>query len=311
MKMIQRMYGYFWIFMSVLFFFSMTVVVKFTTKAQNYDISIFGKKISMVITGDIHSLEVALFRFLTGFIIIISVLLFTKQKLRPVNKKALWARGVFNTLAVMLFFVTIQLANVTKGNVYNMTYPIFVACLAPLFLKEKLGLFKSISVGGAFLGTYMISGIRLSESFQSVGIGDFTGILSGFLAGVAIIALKYARRTEDSFTILYYLMAIGLGITVSANIFTFKVPNMFELIMLFGVGILSFMGQFSITYGYKYVTAVEGSIISSTRIFIAAAVGVLFLGEVLSGRFLFGAFLIGVSIIVITFIDSRKVNISN
>jgi drug/metabolite transporter (DMT)-like permease len=39
------------------------------------------------------------------------------------------------------------------------------------------------------------------------------------------------------------------------------------------------MGQFLLTIGFRYVTAVEGSIISSMRILIAALLGSLVAGE--------------------------------
>jgi len=306
MNLMQKLYGYFWIFMSVMFFFFMTVIVKIITKSKIYQIEIMSRKFDFVVTGNIHSLEVALFRFLTGFVFIITMLFITKKKINPINKKALWARGIFNTLAVIMFFVTIQLSNITKGNIYNMTYPVFVACFAPIFLKEKMTLIKFMFVGLAFAGTYLISGINLSESFASVGVGDFTGVLSGIIAGLAIIALKQARKTEDSFTILFYLLSIGLGISILSNLFIFKVPNLFELLLLLLVGVLSFMGQFSITFGYKYVTAVEGSIISSSRIFVATLFGFLFLNEILSGKLLLGALFIAISIIAISIIDSKS-----
>jgi drug/metabolite transporter (DMT)-like permease len=55
---------------------------------------------------------------------------------------------------------------------------------------------------------------------------------------------------------------------------------------LFWCSAAGVLGQYLLTFGFLFVTAVEGSIISSSRIFIAALLGPLLVGDpslVLSG----------------------------
>ncbi len=56
-------------------------------------------------------------------------------------------------------------------------------------------------------------------------------------------------------------------------------PNGRELFFLFTCSAVGIFGQYLLTYGFLFVTAVEGSIISSSRIFIAALFGPLLVGD--------------------------------
>lgn len=271
--------GYAYMMLSVIMFYVMTVFVKLITSA-----------------GNIPGIEVTFFRFLIGLIIINIIKYKNNETTKPINKKAVYARAFLNTGAVTLFFITIQLSTTTKANIYNLTYPVFVAIFAPFFLKEENFSFKKIvAVALTFTGAYMVSGV----TFGKLGIADVLGISMGVVAGLAIVSLRMARMTDSPFTILYYLMTLGTFITAALSVWTFKIPTLNELLLLVIMGLLSFGGQFAITKGFKYVTAVEGSLLSATRIFIAAICGTLFLGEAFNVQILIGGTLIFLSIVLL------------
>jgi drug/metabolite transporter (DMT)-like permease len=275
----DKLKGYGYILLSVIFFYLMSVSVKLITK-----------------NGNIPGVEVSFFRFLIGMIIVWTNKIRYKQDIKPVNKKAVFARAFLNTFAVILFFVTIQLTTTTKANIYNMTYPIFVAIFAPIFLKnETFNIKKMFAVILAFYGTYLISGIKLN----SFDIADIFGILTGVVAGLAIVSLRAARLTDKPSTILFYLMNTGTVVTLVMFFYMFKMPNINEFILLIIMGVLSFLGQYTITKGYKYVSAVEGSVLSATRIFVASIIGILFLNEPNNFTIFFGGTLIFLAILIL------------
>ncbi|MDN5303490.1 MAG: hypothetical protein PWP46_369 [Fusobacteriaceae bacterium] len=275
----DKLKGYGYILLSVIFFYLMSVSVKLITK-----------------NGNIPGVEVSFFRFLIGMIIVWTNKIRYKQDIKPVNKKAVFARAFLNTFAVILFFVTIQLTTTTKANIYNMTYPIFVAIFAPIFLKnETFNIKKMFAVILAFYGTYLISGIKLN----SFDIADIFGILMGVVAGLAIVSLRAARLTDKPSTILFYLMNTGTVVTLVMFFYMFKMPNINEFILLIIMGVLSFLGQYTITKGYKYVSAVEGSVLSATRIFVASIIGILFLNEPNNFTIFFGGTLIFLAILIL------------
>ena len=69
----------------------------------------------------------------------------------------------------------------------------------------------------------------------------------------------------------------GLGVTLILLFFheAIFLPNAMELLFLVGCSAAGVLGQYLLTYGFLYVTAVEGSIMSSSRIFLAALLGPL------------------------------------
>ena len=301
----MKIRGYLYIFLSVILFYSMTLIVKLIVQESSFSFNLFSYEFNFISRGVIGGVQVAFFRFLTGMIILNMMLLLKKGKLNPKKYLPLYARGIFNSGAVILFFVTISYISTTKANIYNMTYPIFVTIFAPFILKDKFTLKKSVAVIIAFIGIILVSDFNFGD-MESLGIGDIYGIAGGVIAGLAIVSLKKARETEDSFTILYFLMTIGTLLSGIIFFHLFRIPNFTELILLFLVGGVAFLGQFTITHGYKYVNAVEGSIISSTRIFLATIIGTLFLGEVVTICNLIGGVLIFFSIIQLNFVVKNR-----
>jgi len=53
----------------------------------------------------------------------------------------------------------------------------------------------------------------------------------------------------------------------------FGVQYSIQIVYLFFCSLVAVIGQYLLTIGFKYVTAVEGGIISSTRILLAAILG--------------------------------------
>jgi drug/metabolite transporter (DMT)-like permease len=66
------------------------------------------------------------------------------------------------------------------------------------------------------------------------------------------------------------------------------------------MGIFSYLGQYTLTNGFKYVKAVQGSLISSSRIFVASIFGIMFLGEPFSLAILGGGTLIFTGIVLVS-----------
>ena len=85
--------------------------------------------------------------------------------------------------------------------------------------------------------------------------------------------LNISRRYHDTETVLFYVF--GLGAVLIYLPFDDRIfwPDVLEFRYLFLCGAFGVAGQYLLTYGFRYVTAVEGSIISSTRILLAAVLG--------------------------------------
>lgn len=208
-------------------------------------------------------------RLFLGFIVICAVLLISGKKLAPRRYHFLIGRTISNLASVYFFYKAVTLTSVAEANILNMTYPLFVALFSWVLLKEERDLTSVGIVLLAFAGIWLI----LSPENLSMSLNNLWGLASGFTAAFAVIYLNLSCKYHDTETILFYMF--GLGSVMIYLVFYKEIffPNFLEFYYLSISGLLGIGGQYLFTLGFQYVTAVEGGIISSTRILLAALLG--------------------------------------
>lgn len=209
------------------------------------------------------------FRFIMGFFVVLGVLAVQRRGLTPGRLDLVIGRTVFNCIAVFCFYRAVTATSLAEANILNMTYPIFLAILSWVVLKEQRDFVAVLMVGVAFGGIWLI----LFPGKITPGLQSLWGLASGIAASAAILYLNISRRHHDTETVLFYVFGLGgvlIYIPFYDRIFW---PNALEFRYLFLCGAFGVAGQYFLTYGFRYVTAVEGSIISSTRILLAAILG--------------------------------------
>lgn len=214
-------------------------------------------------------------RFLLGFIVVSLTMLAGGHRLKPRNYHLLIGRTVSNTIAVFCFYKAVEVVSLAEANILNMTYPLFVALFSWFTVKEQRDSFAIGIVGVAFCGVWLI----LSPGDMSKDLNSLWGLCSGFCAAWAMIYLNMSRRYHDSQTILFFMF--GLGSVIIYLFFRSEIfwPNLIEFKYLFWCSVAGVLGQYLLTYGFLFVTAVEGSIISSSRILLAAVLGPLLVAD--------------------------------
>jgi drug/metabolite transporter (DMT)-like permease len=183
-----------------------------------------------------------------------------------------------------------------------MTYPIFVAVIAWFFLRDQRDGVAPGVVPVAFAGIWLIVAPAGADWNWSNG----WGLASGIAASFAIVFLNLSRKYNSAETTLFYMFgggALMMWLLFHEHIHLPNLKEFYYLLIcsLFGVG-----GQYLITYGFRYVTAVEGSIITSTRILLAAVLGPIIVADpalALSGWF--GALLIFVANVILSVRKAR------
>jgi drug/metabolite transporter (DMT)-like permease len=269
-----------------------TVFAKFVTKNSN-----------------ISGVEITFFRFFFGFFLALFYMIKTKESFKPKKINLLIQRGVYNSVAVIFFFLAIQYTSITNANMLNLTYPVFIFFVAPFINKEKTNplivLFLIFTMAGIFL--------VVNPDFNKINIGDIFGLLSGITAAFGVASLKEARKYDSTFTILFYLMAIGIIINFFVMIPNFIFPKGFVLVNLVFSALIGVIGQVFITSGYKYIGAKAGSLVSGSRIIFAVILGVCIFSEPFTIKIICGGILILLSIICVSFFsqDKKNANISD
>lgn len=254
----RNIIGWLAVFGSAFFFYLATVIIRWAATHV-----------------EIASAYFVFSRFLLGFIVVVTTMLLCKQRLKPQRYHYLIGRTVANTVAVFCFYKAVEVGTVAEANILNMTYPLFVALFSWFFLREQREVFSLIIVAVAFIGVWML----LSPGDIKIRWANLWGLSSGITAAIAMVYLNVSRRYHDSQTILFFLF--GLGMVLMLLIFHDAIfwPNATELFFLLSCSVAGVLGQYLLTYGFLYVTAVNGSIISSSRILLAALLGPLLVAD--------------------------------
>lgn len=200
-------------------------------------------------------------------------------------KDVVW-RGIYGSVGMVLYFVSIQLSGAGRGSVLNTTYPLFSILLGALFFKERLG---RRSIAGAFVCFAGVTLIFWDSSSPSL-LGDCIGLASGLIAGVSIQYTKRARRNNGPEIVYLAVCASGILVTFWTAPAALSLDLRSALILL-ASAILGYAGQITLTWGVKYMDASEAGIVSFLKIPLAIGLG-LFLGEGLSLRFAAGTIIV-------------------
>jgi len=214
-------------------------------------------------------------RLLLGFIVVSVTMILQQKRLQPHRFHYLVGRAVANTVAVFCFYKAVEMGSLAEANILNMTYPLFVAVFSWFFLRGQRDLLSLLIVVVAFSGVWLI----LSPGDMSPGLANLWGLSSGITAAAAIIYLNISRRYHDSQTILFFMFGLGSVLILIFFHDVIFVPNAEELFFLLSCSVAGVLGQYLITFGFLYVTAVEGSIISSSRILLAALLGPILVAD--------------------------------
>ena len=231
-------------------------------------------------------------RLLLGFVVVVAFLMLQRRSPRPQNYWLLIGRAVANSVAVYCFYQAVRVTTVSHANILNMTYPIFVALITWGFLPEQRDGRVLLPLFAAFSGIVLI----LYPGEMAFDRNQFWGIGSGLSAALAIVCLNLSRKMHDSETVLFYMFGLGSLMIYAGFHDRMVIHQAKEVAYLLTCGVFGIAGQYLITLGFRYISAVEGSILSSTRILMAAWVGPLIaIDPVLTTRGWTGALLIFVA----------------
>jgi drug/metabolite transporter (DMT)-like permease len=252
-------------------------------------------------TSDISSFEVTFARFFFGVIAAFIYLKKEHQSFKPNRLNLLIWRGALNCCSVVLLYLAAQYTTITNANMLTMTYPAFIFLVAPFINREKSSPILIVFLILSMAGTYLV----VNPDFNNLNIGDAIGLLSGMVGAFAICTLREARKHDNTFIILFYMMGTGAILNAIILIPVFVIPKGIAAVYLILSGLLGVIGQIFITSGYKHVTANSGSLVSSSRIIIALILGVSIFSDPLSLKIITGGIMILISIIGVSIVQNR------
>ena len=251
---------------------------------------------------ELSSFQVSFARFFVGALFMGWFAWYFKKSLVPNRISWVIARGILNTSAVIALYFALQHTTLTKANMLNWTFPVFVFLFSPYINKERPGLTQY----GYLLLTMVGMGLVISPDFSTINIGDMAAFLSGIIGGAAVSVLRESRKHDDTFIVLFYLMMIGTLLNGALAAPFFILPPLPVLALIASSALCGFLAQILITTSSRHLEAPIASVLMTSGIVIAGAMGVIFFGEHLTAKILIGGVCILVSIVGVSGIAHRK-----
>jgi drug/metabolite transporter (DMT)-like permease len=214
-------------------------------------------------------------RFLLGSVVVCAIMAYRRQLPRPRSYHLLLGRTVFNCVAVYCFYMAVEFTSVAEANILNMTYPVFVALISWALLRGQRDPVAMVMVAVAFAGIWLI----LAPGKLDLKTANLWGLASGLSASMSMTYLNVSRQVHDTNTVLFFMFGLGALLMFAGFHGDFFWPDSRQLYYLGLCSAFGVAGQFLLTLGFRYVTAVDGSIISSMRILLAALLGPFVVGE--------------------------------
>ena len=249
--------GILWMVLTGLLFLGVTVLVK-----------ILGPRVPAP--------EAAFLRYLLGLVLLIPML---KISLKDKLDSVLWvnfiARGIFHTLAVVLWFFAMTQIPIAEVTAMNYLSPVYVALGAVLFLKEKMAIRRVLAVIFALVGALVI----LRPGFREVSVGHVAMMGTAiFFAGSYLFAKHLTNRVSAETVVIMLSILVTIGLFPLAYI-VWVPPRVDELMILFGVAVLATLGHYTMTKAFMAAPVTVTQPVTFLQLIWAISVGALFFNE--------------------------------
>jgi drug/metabolite transporter (DMT)-like permease len=219
-----------------------------------------------------------------------------------VNRVGLLARGVLGATSLTCYYYAITGTDLGVAVMVAHTSPLFVTLFAFIFLRERLHPSLLLLIGLGFAGASLI----LVRSLGGFDYHAIFALASAGLAGGAYTTLRQLRKTERSSTVVFYYAMVSTLVSVGPTAATFVLPTGLEALMLLGIGLISAVAQFGLTFSYRQAPASVVSPFSYWTVVMSYGYGVLLFGEVPTWTAIAGSVVVTLSGVLIAVIEHRS-----
>ncbi|MES2619339.1 MAG: DMT family transporter [Bacteroidota bacterium] len=232
--------------------------------------NVFIKKVS-----DFPAMEVVFFRCLISMLICLAILYNEKVDWKGSNRKLLLARGVFGTIALYTFFVTLN--GMPLGTAVTIQYlsPIFTTVIAIFLLKENVKPLQWVFFFVSFAGILVIKGFDNRVSFYMLVMGITSALASGF----AYNMVRSLREKEHTMVVVLHFQIVGTIAGLLFSVFNWRMPIGMEWFYLFMIGICTQLGQVNLTKALQQEKIASVTIYNYLGIIYALTFGFIFFDE--------------------------------
>ena len=198
-------------------------------------------------------MQLVMFRGLFGVLVIGGAEIVRHGRLRRGGGRGrLLARSMAGFLALSAYAWAIANTHLGVASALNQSSPIFVALMALVFLRERPPLPVLVLIPVAFLGVTLV----VAPNWTRVDFSALVGLSSGVLAAVSYVLVRALRGSDPPHVIIrWFSMTCFAGALPVVLLQGLVWPSGLLWPQLVGVAVFSLVGQFGMTYAYRFAEA--------------------------------------------------------
>lgn len=244
---------------------------------------LFGCMGVLVKFGAAHfsSNELVFYRSFFSFVIVSAMMWHSRTPLKTKHWRGHTWRGISGTVAMMLFFYCITVLPLATAMTLNYSSALFLSVLTLLVFRDKLHWPLAACLALGFFGVVLLLHPTLEHDQLTSGL---LGLLSGFLAGVAILNVReLGRAGEPALRVVFYFNLVAtLGSGLWMLFGNLHLPNLHELPLLLAIGASATFAQLAMTHAYKVGQTMVMSSLSYSSIAFSSLFDLLIWHDTLS-----------------------------
>ncbi|MBD78981.1 MAG: EamA family transporter [Crocinitomicaceae bacterium] len=211
--------------------------------------------------------ELVLFRSLVS--VVLSGAMIWREGIPPFgnNKLVLFFRGFFGTIALTLYFYTLQNLPISTAAILQYLSPIFTALFAIWLLKEPMKPIRWVYFLISIIGVLLVKKFNPDLSYLYLG----AGLLSAVFAGLAYNCIRILRKTDKPVVIVLYFPLVAIPIMLVLSYSNWVWPMGIDWLTIILMGIFTQIGQLFMTKALHIEKANVVTPLKYTGIFYALA----------------------------------------
>jgi transporter len=258
------------------------------------------------LSGDLPSIQKGFFRnIIAVFISSIPLIKHWKVINIPRNNTGwlvLISRSVFGTIGLVLNFYAISHISLADSSIIQKLSPFIIIILSYIFFKEEMTRFQVFAIIIAFIGITLI--IKPSGN-NIISMGALAALLGALCAGIAYTCVRYlgTHNISGEF-IIFFFSSLSSLMLLPYLILDYRTMTYYQLSMLLLAGISATIGQYGVTFAYKFAAAKNISVFDYSQVLFSGIFGYMFFGEFPDFQSLIG-YIIVISVGIVLVLRSK------
>jgi drug/metabolite transporter (DMT)-like permease len=207
-------------------------------------------------------------------------------ELRVGDRRGIWLRSGFGTLALVCTFYAFGSPAISLGDastLVNLT-PVFVAVLAPLVIHERAG--KRVAVGLPLSVAGVVLILRPAFVFgggnpptAATYVAAAIAMTSSVSSAFAMLMLRRISRHETPESISLHFSLVAAVVCFAIALPRLALPSTRDAAFMLAAGVSAGLAQLAVTRAYALERAARVSGLGYLAVVVGALLGVVFLGE--------------------------------